>query len=118
MLAEWAMIRDRARYLIARDGTWHRLEKEVDDGIHPLRKHGIEGEPTRARLHELRRPDHSERSPVGAHRRQGPALLPAGRRTRRDVLGHRERVSTWYVRRDRRPCGHSLLPHGGHRARD
>ena len=55
-------------------------------------QHRTAGEPARARLHELRRPDDPERAPVGAHRRSGAAVLPAGRRARRDVLGHRERV--------------------------
>ena len=78
---------------------------------------GIEGQPARARLHELRRPDHPERPPVGAHRGRGAAVLPAGRRARRDVLGHRERVPARHLRGVRRPRDHPLLPPRGHRAR-
>ena len=46
------------------------------------------------------------------------AVLPAGRRARRHVLGHRERLPGRHLRRVRRPGDHPVLPARGHRAGD
>ena len=49
---------------------------------------------------------------------EATALLPAGGRARRHVLGHRERLPTRHVRRDRRTRDHPLLQPRRDRARD
>ena len=57
----------------------------------------------------------------GAHewslaRRRGAAVLPAGRRARHHVLGHRERLPGGHLRGGRRPRDQALLTARGHRA--
>ena len=81
-----------------------------------LGRYGPDGEPDRAGLHELR-PGRVRHAPVDAGRGRRGAVLPAGRRAGRHVLGHRERLPGRHLGGVRRPGDHPVLPARGHRAR-
>jgi hypothetical protein len=74
-----------------------------------------EGKPDRAGLHELRQGRRGYAS-VDARRGRRGCVLPAGRRTGRHVLGHRECLSRWHLGGVRRPGDQQVLPPRGHRA--
>ena len=76
--------------------------RRISDGIHPAGTIGFDGEPDRLGLHELRAGCHRS-APVDPRRGRRRTVLPAGRRARCHVLGHRERLSVRHLRRVRRP---------------
>src|SRR3954451_2213330 len=63
-----------------------RLTEDYCHGPRTTRRHRAEGQPPWPGLHELRRPRHARRSPVGAARPGRATLLPPGRRTRDHLL--------------------------------
>ena len=86
-------------------------------GVHAPRQLGTEGQPDRARLHELRR--HLARlQRVGPRRRGGGADLPAGRRAGHQLLGHRQRLRLRQLRGDRRAGHREVQQSRGGRAGD
>ena len=84
-----------------------------------LGRHWIEGEPACAWLHELRRPEHPDRAPVGADRRQGTAILPS----RPIELGVTfwDTANVYQLGTSEEVVGRAITRYsksGGHRARD
>ena len=63
-------------------------------------------------------PTTARRSTVGPDRRPAQPFFKQAVDTRRDVLGHRERLPARHLGRIRRPGDHPLLPPRGDRARD
>ena len=81
-------------------------------GVHEPRDVRAEGQPDRAGLHELRRPVDAVND-WALDDDGGRADLPAGRRPRHHLLGHRQRLRLRHLGGDRRPRHRRVHPPRG-----